>query len=253
MPCDPSIRPSAAPSTGRRRAAAARGDGDVRAANYWLYAVWLTIYAVVFAALGQEDFPHAVDGLGAALAQAVVSATTLWFVLALACYPLALTGLRAAGASPVTVLAVATLLWVVGSYAVLPGFTGKVAENFLFFVLGVHGAAHLWRWADGGWRPTAAFCGLFLVSVGLVTVVPDALVVPAVLLSSLAGIPASVVVIALCCRLPSVARAGNALGSRTLPVYLMHPCCWPCGRSSPTTGWLRSPAPPPATRSTPLC
>lgn len=193
------------------------------AANYWLYAVWLTIYAMVFAALGQEDFPHAVDGLGAALAQVVVPATTLWFVLALACYPLVLTGLRAAGASPVTVLAVATLLWVVGSYAVLPGFTGKVVENFLFFVLGVHGAAHLWRWADGGWRPAAGFCGLFLVSVGLVTVVPDALVVPAVLLSSLAGIPASVVVIALCCRLPSVARAGSALGSRTLPVYLMHP------------------------------
>lgn len=193
------------------------------AANYYLYAVWLTVYFAAFSLLHREDFPHSVNGPGAWLRQFAVPDTTLWFIFALALYPLALTGLRALKVPVGGVLALALALWVVGNYADLPGFTAKVLENFLFFAVGVHGAAHLWRWAAAGRRAAAAFAGAFLLLVALATVVPDAYVVPVVLLSSLVAVPASVTAMALCCRIPAVARAGTVVGARTLPIYLLHP------------------------------
>ncbi|MDN4610648.1 hypothetical protein [Arthrobacter burdickii] len=64
---------------------------------------------------------------------------------------------------------------------------------------------------------------MFLAFVGLATVVPQGLVLPVVLLSSLVAVPAAIAVPFEACRIAWLARLGAYVGVRTLPIYLLHP------------------------------
>lgn len=67
----------------------------VRAAsNYYLYVVWLLIYAVYFAFVSDPALPHRVDGLADVVFQLVFPNTTLWFVYALALYVIFLSAMH---------------------------------------------------------------------------------------------------------------------------------------------------------------
>ncbi|MHA7178865.1 acyltransferase family protein [Arthrobacter sp. MDB2-24] len=200
------------------------GSARLRAAgNYYIYAVWLTLYLVFFLAAREKGFPHSFRTVRAWATQLFLPDTTLWFILALAIYPVLVTVPRAMHLPAAAVLTVAVASWGAGTYLDMPGFTGKMMANFLFFCVGVYGSAALHAVARSALRSKVGYVVVFLALVGLATVVPQGLVIPVVLLSSLVAVPAAIAVTSEACRIASVARLGAYVGARTLPIYLLHP------------------------------
>jgi surface polysaccharide O-acyltransferase-like enzyme len=193
------------------------------AASYYLYAVWLAVYAVVYALLDKPRLPHHIDGPGDAFFQLVWPQTPLWYVFALAVYVLVLTTLRPL--PPVVVLGGLAALSVVCRVTDLQlGSAEKIPELAVFFAAGVYGRDLLRRFAqDLGWRRVAGSVAFAAVTVAAGPVLDQPVVRDLLFLArGVAFLLLGVAVVVLAIRWQPVARWGSSLGQQTLPVYVLH-------------------------------
>ncbi|WP_367882278.1 acyltransferase family protein [Rathayibacter oskolensis] len=189
--------------------------------NAYLYVVWVVLYGVFFALLARPDFPHSIDTLAQFALQLVFPTTTLWFIFALAVYPLVLVGLRALRVPDWGILLIGAAAWFVAANLRVILFGDALLQNFVFFALGVLGAEQLRRFSRPGVVVLLAPLGVFLLAVlgGHLVDGPAADVFGFV--ASTGAIPLAVASAALLCRWAPAARLGSAIGRRTLPIYLL--------------------------------
>jgi len=216
-----------------------RSTTGYRAANnYYLYVVWLVVYAIVSALVASPSLHHRVDGWDLAV-QLVVPGTTLWYIYALALYIPVLALLRRV--PPWLVLGVLTVLATVVHAQGSDQLWLKVPGLFVFFAVGVYGSGALRRLADGAtaWRLAGAvLVAAAVTALGVVTRtdVQDALLfVP----RGLAFVAVCVLAVAIGVRWAPIRELGLLLGRRTLTVYVQHPlwlallCALAAGSASP--------------------
>jgi len=189
--------------------------------NYYLYAVWLVVYFAFFALIPLT--PSSPSDQPSLLVQLALPNTTLWFIFALATYPLVVVALRALKIPVWAIVTLAAGAWLLGNSIDIPLDGDKLARNFLFFVLGVYGGPILRRIAGLRWPATIAFCAVFVVFAQIGLHVENSWVVsPLVLMTNLAAIPAVISAVAQLCKIPSLARTARFIGTRTLHVYVLH-------------------------------
>ncbi|SMH46354.1 Uncharacterized membrane protein YcfT [Rathayibacter oskolensis] len=189
--------------------------------NAYLYVVWVVIYGVVFALLARPDFPHSIDTPAQFLLQFVFPTTTLWFIFALALYPVVLVALRALRIPWWGILALGTAAWFVAADLRVILFGDALLQNFVFFALGVLGAERLRRFSIPGAATLLGPFAVFLLAVlgGRLVDGPADEVFGFV--ASTSAVPLAVVCAAVLCRWEPAARLGSAIGRRTLPIYLL--------------------------------
>lgn len=191
--------------------------------SYYLYAVWLTIYAAIFLLLARPQFPHAISGWSDLVFQFVVPDTTLWFVFALALYPIVLLVFRTCRVPVWLVLAMAVSAWMTPLLVPLPGFTAKVVQCFIFFACGVYMSDWIRLTATARWTTVLALWAVFGV-VTLVGMGADGFFGEmATFVGGLSAIPAAIAALSKLSAWKPVARAASFIGTRTLSVYVLHP------------------------------
>ncbi|NQX27233.1 acyltransferase family protein [Microbacteriaceae bacterium VKM Ac-2854] len=198
---------------------AGRGAARVRlVANGYLYLLWLVLYGLFFFALARPDFPHSIDTVGQWATQLYYPTTTLWFLFALALYPLLVLLLARLRLPPWAVLLFGVGLWLLGSNLTAPLFGGALLLNFVFFAFGVHATGWLRSFAEpGAARILLPFCA-FLVAVLLTHLLGENVGI----LASAAAIPLAIACAARISAWTPAARLGAFVGSRTLSIYLLH-------------------------------
>lgn len=200
-----------------------RTTGFRAANNYYLYVVWLLVYAVFYLFFAQPYLHHRVDGWGI-LRQLVLPATTLWYIYALALYIVVLALARRV--PPWIVLSVLLVLsTVVHSLRYPAELWLKVPELFIFFAIGVYGAERVRGLAEKAnvlrlLGATLAAMGITALGRFATTPVTDALLF---VLRGTAFMVLAVTTVAIAVRWSPVRRLGTALGQRTLIVYTLHP------------------------------
>lgn len=193
--------------------------------SYYLYVVWLLVYAVFYAVVRDPDLPHRVDGPLDVLRQLVVPETTLWYVFALAVYT-AVLGLVHRVPPAVVLVVLALLTVVVHVTTTSDQVWSKVPELFFFFALGVYGARLLRVLADRASLLTLALTAVVAVLVtaaGRFVEGNDVAAAVLFLVRCTAFLALTVTVVAIAVRWSPARRLGVALGRRTLPVYVIHP------------------------------
>ncbi|KQQ03947.1 hypothetical protein ASF42_10885 [Rathayibacter sp. Leaf294] len=189
--------------------------------NAYLYVVWVALYGVFFALLARPDFPHSIDTPAQFALQFVFPTTTLWFIFALAVYPVLLVGFRALRVPWWGILLLGAAGWLIAANVRMILFGDALLQNFVFFALGVLGAEQLRRFSRPAVVTFLAPLGVFLLAVlgGHLVDGPAAEVFGFV--ASTGAIPLAVVSAALLCLWAPAARLGSAIGRRTLPIYLL--------------------------------
>jgi len=194
------------------------------ASSYYLYLVWLAVYAVLYAVLDHPWLPHSIDGAGEAALEVVWPQTPLWYVFALAVYVVVLTSLsRVPPAVVLGGLAVVSVVFQVGDWDL--GLAAKVPELAFFFAVGVHGRARLGDFAERlDHRRGAGALAAVLASVAAGRVLPSDGVLHAllVLVRGVSFLLLGVAVVVVLVRWRPAARAGSWIGQQTLPVYVLH-------------------------------
>ena len=198
---------------------------------YWLYLVWLTVYAVLSIVVISPGIPFRVMTPLHYLEQVFVPDSMLWFIFALAAYVVLVSSLHrvrpavmlavlaavsvATGAVPVTR---AEALWL------------HVVYYAVFFAVGVYLAPALRQLASSRvrWRVPLAVgafiaCQLLWQQSAEGTVLESALR----LLRDGSAVVLSIVVIALLVRWRPFASVASAIGRRTLPIFVLQlPLIW---------------------------
>lgn len=189
--------------------------------NGYLYVVWVVLYGAFFALLARPDFPHSIDTLQHFALQAVLPTTTLWFLYALAVYPVVFVLLRALRVPWWGILLLGAAAWFVAADLRVILFGDALLANFVFFALGVLGAERL-RWFSRP-RPIALLAPLAVFAVAVVggRVVQGRAEDVLGFVASASAIPLAIACAALLCRWEPAARLGSAIGRRTLPIYLL--------------------------------
>ncbi len=201
------------------------GLGSTRrsaAGNFYLYLVWLAVYTVVSLIVPQH-MPQEIGGLGDAVQQILIPATSLWYVFALGLYILLLTAIRRVP-TPIVLGVLAVLNVLAFTYPPGVGLWGKILGLAVYFAIGVRlgGAFRSSVEHVKVWR-TAVLVVVSLVLLYADRFAPNKLsVVTFSLLRNVLIVFMAVAVVALLVRLPPVARLGVYLGQRTLGVYVMH-------------------------------
>lgn len=198
--------------------------------SYYLYAVWLAIYALLTAALPGGQ-PVGVSWQGF-LKQLLVPNTPLWFVACLAVSVALFTSLNRVHPA-IVLLGTAFISW----WSIRTPFPSDFAMverglyYLLFFALGVYGKKILTSFGarEGlAWRVPVM---LVIAFIGIDTYknvsMSFAGYFGAILLRDISAVLCIVTVMAALCTVPFVARALTFIGSRTLPLYVMHvPLIW---------------------------
>lgn len=132
-------------------------------ANYWLYVVWLTMfygfYTLIERIAPGSDLPVAIDALPLYLRNLLALETVLWFVIAMAVFPVVL-WLSERFAVPLwLVLAFAIAAWGIGATADIPDSIGKFLRTFVYFAAGYYGRLAVPRLRTLGW-PSAIVASL---------------------------------------------------------------------------------------------
>ena len=193
------------------------------ATNYYLYAVWLGVYAVFYMVFRQAFLPHRLDGWEV-VGELLVPGTTLWYLFALAAYIVVLALARRL--PPWVVLTGLLLLSTVMHAQRVPGAMWiKIPELFIFFAIGVYGARHIRALAEGA---TLLRLGASFVAAAGVTALGRFADHPATdaalfVVRGVAFMVLCVLAVAIAVRWDPVRRLGVLLGRRTLAVYVMHP------------------------------
>jgi len=206
-----------------------RSTTAFRAANnYYLYLVWLVLYGVFFAFVREPDLPHRIDGIADLAEQVVVPRTTLWYVFALAVFIPVLALAKAVPAWVVFVVLVPLSVW---AHALddAASFWPRILELFVFFAIGVYGAAVLRRLGERTSVWLFVGTGALAVAVTMLGHVLEGPVLGGVLflLRGTAFMVFAVVAVALVTRWGPALRIGAGLGRHTLAVYVLHPL-WIC-------------------------
>ena len=226
-----------------RRIKAGLGDRNnlVRAAsNYYLYVVWLIVYAVFFAFVTAPDLPHHFTGFGAFALQLISPNTTLWYVYALALYTLVLASVRRVPAW-IQLLVLALICVAARSVEVDARQTLKIAENAIFFGVGVHAAPQLRRLAERANLPLVAGTAVLAALTTLSGRFLSGDVFGSVLFMTrgLAFLLFAVALVAVVSRWRPAGALMAGVGGQTLPIYVLHPLliCSVMAATSPQ-GWL---------------
>lgn len=205
-----------------------RGLGERRlrlriVTNVYLYVVWVAVYALFYLVVREPSLPHRIDGVVDALRQLVVPETPLWFIFALVLYTTVLAALHRV--HPAVVLGAAALLSVaVKTLGDPPGMWPRVLELGVYFAAGVYGAGILRRFVERASVLTTLAAGIVAVGVTLLGRFTEPGVGDAVvsLLRGGAFLVAAAAAVGLLARVGPLGRAGQRLGRRTLPVYVLH-------------------------------
>jgi len=200
------------------------------ASNYWLYAVWLAVYALCSVVVPQ-GYPLRVYNVESFLWQMVRPRTIAWYILGLVFWTLVLCLLRRL--PPILVLAM-TLVVSIGQ-AYIPRTTGgdlylQILFYGFFFALGAY-APRAIRWLAAHpiwWKVllgVATFAGMAAIAPWLVQHgLPGSTVrVLRSLLYSLSLIP----VMAMIAMVPVMGRGLARIGRETLPIFVLQlPLLW---------------------------
>lgn len=204
------------------------GSGKARryvVSNYYLYVVWLVVYAVAGAFLGQYNPTGDLDGTLPVVLQLVVPDTTLWFVFALAVYLPAL--ILLGKVPPLLIVGVLAVFNV--AVALLADGTEplglKVIRLAVYFAIGVYAKDLIFRLVL---TRKYAMAGVGLAAVPLLTAVsflgiPAALNETLHLFRALAFVGGCFGVTAVLVQFRWCARFGRWVGAKTLAIYVLHP------------------------------
>jgi surface polysaccharide O-acyltransferase-like enzyme len=196
--------------------------------NYYLYVVWLAVYAAFYALVPEPSLRHRVDG-AEVLVQLVLPNTTLWYLFALALYVPLLAALRRVPAwamlTALGALCVGVHVVRASDSAIADALYLKIPELFFFFAIGVYGADALRALARRASWPVlgAAMVVAAVVTLGgrwMTSPVADAVLFT---VRGVAFLVAGMLAIVLACRWRPIERLGSALGERTILVYVLHP------------------------------
>jgi uncharacterized membrane protein YcfT len=193
--------------------------------NYYLYVVWLLVYALFYAVVTEPSLPHRVDGVADVVRQLVVPETTLWYVFALAVY-IAVLGALHRVPSWVVLTALSLLSVVMHVTTSSDQVWSKVPELAIYFALGVYGAGLLRRLADRSSVLVVALTAVLAAGVtlcGRFTAGNEIAEAVLFLVRGAAFLVLAVALVAVAVRWSPVRRVGVALGRRTLPIYVLHP------------------------------
>jgi D-alanine--D-alanine ligase len=189
---------------------------------FYLYALWLFIHTMLLAVVDDFDTARAGDALEL-LEQLTITPSNLWYLYALALYFAVAKVVR--GLPTGRVLVVAFLLSAVASAELLPtpGDRGEVMQNLLFFLAGVRLRPVLERLATARDRQQLALTGgILVVALAAMELTGSREwfgVRPAV---SAVSVVFGVTAAAYLAGWSAVSRPLATLGSRTLPVYVIH-------------------------------
>ncbi len=186
---------------------------------YYLYVVWLLIYAVFYRIETSTD-ANRTDDLPDLVSELLWAETSMWFLYALGVYFAVAKLLRHFPAPVVLAGAAALALWS-GWSGIEFNNKASVLSHFVFFALGAYVPAAV-RWC--GERPGvfAAGCAVVyaFVFVGLqATGLPWSVTLIG---SSLVGIPAGLGAMAHLAKVDRIGAACAWLGQRTLRIYVLH-------------------------------
>ncbi|GEK21305.1 acyltransferase family protein [Cellulomonas xylanilytica] len=192
--------------------------------NYYLYLVWLALYAVFFVVVPATELPHRIDGVGDLLVQVVAPATTLWYLFALAVFIPVLAAARRVPAWLVLTALVPLSVWA-HTLDDTASFWPRILEVFVFFAVGVYGAPLLRRLGERGGPGLLLATAVLAAGVTLLGRVMEGPVLGGVLfvLRGTAFMLLAVVAVALVVRWGPALRLGVGLGRHTLAVYVLHP------------------------------
>ena len=201
------------------------------ASSWYLYLVWLLVYAALSLVPASSRLPYRLKNVLDLGTQLVIPETTLWFVFALGVYVPLLASLRRV--HPTLILAgLAALSIAIGrlpSGALTETLALRIPEYAFYFALGVYGAPLLTSLTERA--SVAKFAG----ASALYVAAPLVLKVPWLPVGWLAGVPLSTFAVlaafAAAGQLdrwwPSLLKPAAAIGRRTLPIFLMHlPVIW---------------------------
>lgn len=193
------------------------------ATNSYLYSIWLTLYFLFFTYIFKDSFPHSVFGVADWIEQFWIPDTTLWFVLALAVYPVFFIFSNMFLPRHFGVYGVSILLWGISGLVDPPVFIGKIMEHFIFYAFGVCAASTLWGFSKAKWYEFFALVLLMTTTLYLGTLFDSPVRAVFTALSNALAIPIIIVVMGLVCKVRVLANLGSFIGSHTLPIYLLHP------------------------------
>jgi hypothetical protein len=212
------------------------------ASSYWLYVVWLTIFALC-SIFVKPGYPLRVSSFESYLAQLLRPRTILWFILTLVVWTLVLCALRRM--RPAVNLAIALTVSVASGF--IPRVIGgdlylQVLYYGVFFAFGVY-AAPVARWL-------AARPHWWKVILGVVAFSFAISVIPYIQKSEIPGASSIRIVKDLICALslipiaatialvPKVGEGLAYLGRRTLPIYVLQlPILWAIIALRPRMPW----------------
>ncbi|MDN4641650.1 acyltransferase [Agreia sp. PsM10] len=220
---------------------------------YWLYLVWLTVYAVLSIVFISPGIPFRVMTPLHYLEQVFVPDSMLWFIFALAASVVLLASLkRVRPAVMLAVLAIASVATGAVPLTRDEALWLHVVYYAVFFAVGVYLAPALRALATSRvrWRVPLAVgafiaCQLLWQQSVEGTVLESALR----LLRDSSAVVLSIVVIALLVRWQPFAATASAIGRRTLPVFVLQlPLIWvlyllPPVEWSLDVAWIRHLAP----------
>ncbi len=193
--------------------------------NYYLYVVWLILYAAFFAIVAGPPLPHRISSWTQLISELVVPDTTLWYLAALCVYIL-LTAATARWPRPV-VLILAVLAYVAADvYLPVELQATKIPQNWLFFLIGVYLGPALPRLPRFATLP--AIAGAAVVTAAVIAVggrIPDLLGLRSLhaIVRSITMVTTAVLGTIWVTRFGWLRRGLSFLGSRTLAIYLLHP------------------------------
>jgi uncharacterized membrane protein YcfT len=204
----------------------------LRAASlYWLYIVWLTVYALLSIVVIAPGVPFRVTTVGEYAQQLLVPDSMLWFIFALTAYVILLSSLRRV--PPAVMLGALALI------AVASGAAPMTREEALwlhpvyyavFFAAGVYLAPTLRALASNRarWRVPLALGAFIACQLLWQQGVEGTMLESGLrLLRDSAAVVLAVIVIELAVRWPMFSRAAGAIGRRTLPIFVLQlPLIW---------------------------
>jgi uncharacterized membrane protein YcfT len=198
---------------------------------YWLYLVWLTVYALLSIVVIAPGIPFRVTSVGAYALQLIVPNSMLWFIFALAVYVVLLSSLHRV--RPAVMLGVFAVVSVASGAAPMTRDEAlwlHAVYYAVFFAAGVYLAPQLRALASSRarWRVPVAVAAFIVCQVLWQQGVEGTVLESGLrLLRDGSAIVLSIIVIELAVRWRPFAAVSGAIGRRTLPIFVLQlPLIW---------------------------
>jgi uncharacterized membrane protein YcfT len=204
----------------------------LRAASlYWLYLVWLTVYALLSIVVVSPGVPFRVLSVEAYARQLVVPDSMLWFIFALAVYVALFSSLSRV--SPIVILGVLAVVSVASGAAPVTRDEALWLHGVyyaVFFAGGVYLASMIRALAESRstWRVPLALAVFVVCQVVWQQSLEGTVLESGLrLLRDSSAVVLSIIVIELLVRWRPFARVAGSIGRRTLPIFVLQlPLIW---------------------------